>query len=69
MHEAMDFVFCDELGALTCLMLFKPLSQVVCHANIERAVLSTGENVDVIHGATGGLRRNETMRAVERKGP
>ena len=53
MDEAVDFVPADESRTSTGPMLLKPSAQVVCHADIERSVPATGENVDVVRVAHG----------------
>ena len=42
----------DELRTKAGAVQVQPLLDIVSHADIQRAVLSAGENVDVVHGAT-----------------
>src|SRR3981189_3559573 len=51
--NAVDF---DERGALAVAMLLQPLGEGIGHPDIEGAVTSAGENVNVIHAFLSSLR-------------
>lgn len=57
MHEAIHTVSFDKRRAFAVAMLLKPRLNGIRYADIQRAMASAGEDVDIIHAGNADLAR------------